>query len=153
MLPAAHDQVVTTGAPPADDPLWRQRWLLLASGVVITLAVALTVATHHDRWSWPLFVIGLAIGLCGLAFLEVGVAVITRVDRQEAARERAFFRRRRLIYAVTWIFIGALLGVVSAAFDQPVIDIAGGAWVALSLSAGTIAALVKARRQHAGDQR
>jgi len=136
---------VSTGT--ADqDLLWRRRWMLLASMVVVLAAVGLLVAMHHARWSWPLFFWGVAIGLVGLAL----IATLFRLasHRQEITEDqRLRLRRRLIIYTFCWIAAGVVCGSVSAAFDQAWIDIAATAYVAVTLGAG----LVLLRRRNFGN--
>jgi peptidoglycan/LPS O-acetylase OafA/YrhL len=117
------------------DPLWRKRWMLLASMIVVFAATILLVSIHHADWSWPLFFWGVAVGLTGLALIA---ALLRRAAKRPEITEdqRLRLRRRLLIYAFCWIAAGLICGSVAATFDRAWIDIAVTAYVAVTLGAG-----------------
>lgn len=122
------------------DPLWRKRWMLLASMILVFAAVALLVSMYHARWSWPLFFWGVAVGLAGLALIAALFSLASH--RQDITDDRRLRLRRRLIvYACCWIAAGLVCGSVSAAFDKAWIDVAVTAYVAVTLGAGGLVAL------------
>jgi hypothetical protein len=134
----------SAGAP--EDPLWRARWLMLASGVSVLIALAVFVAEHHAAWSWPLFAWGLGVGLFGLAVIESAFAIAVR--RPEVKPEqKARLRRRQYIYIPAWIQGGIVIGTGAAAFDAAWVDIVGGVYVVLTLMVGVIVAAFTVRRR------
>lgn len=129
----------------SEDQLWRRRWVLLASCVCIAIAVAVLVSTQPTHWHWPLFGWGVAVGVAGLAILELVAAVTLRSESSPASRNA--WKRRRLIYDGIWLFFGAVIGVIAAAFNAVWIDIVLTAYAALSLLAGMIIYRAFRRRQ------
>lgn len=118
-----------------EDPLWRMRWLLLASGITVLAAVSTVVGLNRSGWNWALFGWGVAIGVVGLAVITGAFRVgLRRDDDTDDQRER--LRRRILIYSVMWPIIGIICGAVSAAFDQAWLDIGVAAYVALAFGVG-----------------
>jgi MFS family permease len=137
----------STPTTAADDPLWRRRGMLLASMIVVLAALGLLVSMHHTNWSWSLFFWGIVIGLAGLAVIATMSGLVSR--RQGiTADQRLRLRRRVTIYAFCWIAAGLTCGSIAAAFDQPWIDIAVAAYVAVTLGAGGL--LVYRRRDSLG---
>lgn len=122
------------------DALWRKRWMLLASMLLVLAALALLVSMHHSRWSWPLFFWGIAVCLVALVIMAALMRMVSR--RQELTDHlRLRLRRRLIIYSSCWIAGGLICGSASAAFDQPWIDIAVSAYVAVILGAGVLVVL------------
>lgn len=118
-----------------DDPLWRMRWALLASMIVVLAAVGLIVAMHHTHWNWALFIWGIAIGLAGLAIIAGVFRFVTR-HHEPTPAQRIRLQRRLRIYTFCWLAAGLICGSVSATFDQAWIDIAVAAYVLITLAAG-----------------
>ena len=124
------------------DPLWRKRWMLLASMISVFAGTAVLVSIHHAQWSWPLFFWGIAVGLAGLAILTALFRLLSH--RKEITEDqRLRLRRRLIIYTFCWIAAGLVCGLVSAAFDQAWIDIAAAAYAAVSLGAGVLVVLLR----------
>jgi hypothetical protein len=129
-----------------DDFLWRLRWLLVASCAAITFAVIVLLSTVPTNWRWPLLVWGVLIGVVGdgILVLTARFALNSPAATSDA---RAIWARRRIIYAGLWLFVGALTGVVSAAFDLPWIEVVVAIYAALSLGAGLVMVMVVGRRR------
>lgn len=118
-----------------EDFLWRMRWMLLASMIVVLAALGLLVSMHHSNWNWSLFFWGVVVGLAGLAIITALIGLVSR--RQETtADQRLRLRRRLTIYTFCWIAAGLICGSASAAFDLPWIDIVVAAYIAVTLGAG-----------------
>lgn len=128
--------------------LWSKRWQLAGSCAVIALSVAVVVATQPTHWTWPLFAWGVAAGIGGWLVLQCFATIALRRPTATTP-DRAAWEQNRGIYAAPWLFFGALVGVVSAAFDLVWIDIALTCYAALSIAAGVLVASL-ARRRSAG---
>lgn len=119
------------------DPIWRMRWILLASMIVVFAALGLLILMHHAYWNWPLFFWGVAVGLAGLIIITALVRLVSR--RQETtADQRLLLRRRLTIYTFGWVAVGLICGSASAAFDQAWIDVGAALYVAVTLGAGLL---------------
>ena len=123
-----------------DDPLWRMRWMLLVSMIVVLAALGLVVSMHHTNWNWALFFWGVVIGLAGLALITSIIGLVSR-RHETTADQRLRLRRRRTLYTFCWIAAGLICGSASAAFNQPWIDIGVAGYVAVTLGAGGLLAL------------
>ena len=100
---------MTQDAAVDDDPLWRLRWALLASMIVMLAAVGLIVAMHHTHWNWALFIWGIAIGLAGRAIIAGVFRFVTR-HHEPTPAQRIRLQRRRRIYTFCWLAAGLICG-------------------------------------------
>ena len=134
----------TSGTASADDDvLWRMRWILLASLLVVLGALGLLVSMHQQHWRWPLFVFGVAVGLAGLVIIAALLWFVWRRP-ETTAEQRLRLRRRLIIYVFCWVAAGLICGTAAAAFNQAWIDIAAAVYVAATFGAGGL--LVVRRR-------
>src|SRR5689334_6409911 len=104
----AEEWIMSEAAAPTtadEDPLWRMRWMLLASMIVVLAALGVLIAVHHTHWNWPLFFWRVAIGLAGLAIITTSIGLVSR-RQGTTADQRLRLRRRITIYSFCWIAAG-----------------------------------------------
>jgi hypothetical protein len=131
----------------AADPLWRRRWLLLASSLMVLVALAVLEMELSFRWHWALFGWGFLVGVVGAAGIHRlgSTAIRLSEDPDRTAR----FSRRRALYTWAWFFLGTEAGMLAAMFDLAWIDIAVAVYVAVLLVAVVTVLRIGNRRQAA----
>jgi hypothetical protein len=131
----------------AADPLWRRRWLLLASAVIVLVALPVLEIDLSFRWHWVLFGWGAVVGIVGAAGIHwlVSNAIRSSEDAHRAAR----FGHRRTLYTWAWLFLGTEVGMIAAMFGLAWIVIAVAGYAAVVLLAGITVVWIARRRQAA----
>jgi hypothetical protein len=105
-------------------------WLLAATALVLAAAAIVGGILNPTPWRWSLFCWGVAIGVVGVAHNEF----VTRAGRRLYAvpRERRIrIGGRPLSYTLMWVGLGPLIGGLAAAWNEPWIDVAVGAYAAV----------------------
>lgn len=119
--------------------------MLLASALMVLVALAVLEIDLSFRWHWALFGWGVVVGIVGAAGIHWLVSNAVRLS--EDAHRTARFRHRRTLYTWAWLFLGTEVGMIAAMFGLAWIVIAVAAYVAIVLLAGITVVWIGKRRQ------
>jgi MFS family permease len=128
-----------------DDQLWRMRWLLLGSTILITLSLITLIATQPTHWHWTLLGWGVLIGVAYATYLWIVFGDALR-RKQHSPEQRTRLTRRRLIYVISSLFFSTVAGVISAALNVVWVDLVLAAYLALVVAASLGVFVVLSRR-------